>query len=130
MRLTDSEWEIMKVVWNRVPASARDVLEVLEPKTSWAYTTVKTLMNRMVEKGILKARLRANTTLYEPLVSREEARRSAVSVLVDKAFDGAFGPLMHFLVSEERLSEEDRRAILRLLESGAESEENDGRGAE
>jgi BlaI family transcriptional regulator, penicillinase repressor len=130
MRLTDSEWEIMKVVWNRVPASARDVLEVLEPKTSWAYTTVKTLMNRMVEKGILKARLRANTTLYEPLVSREEARRSAVSVLVDKAFDGAFGPLMHFLVSEERLSEEDRREVLRLLESGPASGSSHDRDAE
>ncbi len=125
MRLTDSEWDIMKVVWRRIPASARDVHEALEPKTGWAYTTVKTLMNRMVDKGILKARLRANTTLYEPVLTREEARRAAVSTLVDKAFDGAFGPLMQFLVSEERLSAEDRQEILRLLRESASEEDHD-----
>ena len=119
MMLTNSEWEIMQVVWERSPASARDVLEKLEQKTSWAYTTVKTLMNRMVEKGILKSRLRANTPLYEPLVTREEARRSAVYSLVERAFDGALGPLVHFVAQEGDLSEKDRVELIRLLEEGS-----------
>ena len=80
MKLTDAEWLLMKVVWQRTPfpTSARDVHEQVEPETGWAYTTVKTMMNRLVEKGVLKARLRANTTLYTEVLSRDEAQRTAV----------------------------------------------------
>ena len=105
----------MKVVWERSPASARDVLEVVEDETSWAYATVKTILNRLVEKGALTSRRRANTNLYEPLGSRKKALRSTVTAIVDRAFDGAFGPLLQFLVTDERLSEEEREQLMRLL---------------
>ncbi len=114
----------MKAVWQRIPASARDVLEVTEPETSWAYSTVKTILDRLVEKGALKSRLRANTLLYEPVLSREQARRSAIRSLAEKAFDGAIGPLMQFMLAEEELTDRDRRALLRLLEEEEREEED------
>ncbi len=106
----------MKVVWRRSPASARDVLEVLEDETSWAYATDKTILTRLVVKGVLKARRRANTNLYEPCLSAEKAQRSAVRTVVDQAFDGAFGPLLHFLVTDEKLTDKERKQLIRLLE--------------
>lgn len=124
MNLTEAEWKVMKAVWQRIPASARDVLEVTEPETSWAYSTVKTILDRLVEKGALKSRLRANTLLYEPVLSREQARRSAIRSLAEKAFDGAIGPLMQFMLAEEELTDRDRRALLRLLEEEEREEEN------
>ena len=51
MRLNDSEWKVMQALWGRHPATARDVLEQVERETAWAYTTVKTLLARLVEKG-------------------------------------------------------------------------------
>lgn len=124
MNLTEAEWKVMKAVWQRIPASTRDVLEVTEPETSWAYSTVKTILDRLVEKGALKSRLRANTLLYEPVLSREQARRSAIRSLAEKAFDGAIGPLMQFMLAEEELTDRDRRALLRLLEEEEREEEN------
>lgn len=124
MNLTEAEWKVMKAVWQRIPASARDVLEVTEPETSWAYSTVKTILDRLVEKGALKSRLRANTLLYEPVLSREQARRSAIRSLAEKAFDGAIGPLMQFMLAEEELTDRDRRALLRLLEEEEREEED------
>ena len=116
MQLSEAEWKVMNCVWMRSPRSARDVLEELEDQTSWAYTTVKTMMTRLVEKGALSVRKRANTGLYEPRVTQTEARRSAVTNLLNRAFDGAFGPLLEFLTHDEKLSPKDRAALRRMLE--------------
>src|SRR5262245_45157905 len=102
MRLTDAEWVVMTALWGRSPASVRDVLERLPPGTSWAYTTVKTLLTRLVEKGAVHARKRANTSLFEPLVTRQQARRSALRSLLNRAFEGTFGALFQHLLAEER----------------------------
>jgi len=115
MKLTEAEWKLMKAVWKRPPASARDVMEHLEGQADWAYTTIKTMLSRLVAKGALSERLRANTTLYTPLITEREARSSAVRALLDNAFEGAFGPLLHFLVREEKLSPKDRAELRRLL---------------
>jgi predicted transcriptional regulator len=115
VKLNDSEWQIMQVVWEHAPVSARDVLERVEAETAWAYSTVKTLLARLVEKGALSARKRANTSLYQPLIERADARREAVKSLVDRVFDGAFGSLLQHLVADEKLSKRDREKLSRLL---------------
>ncbi|MEE9126017.1 MAG: BlaI/MecI/CopY family transcriptional regulator [Planctomycetota bacterium] len=115
MKLSDTEWTVINVVWERSPASARDVLEQTEAQTGWAYTTVKTILSRLVEKGALRTRKRANTSLYEPLVSRKDARRSAVRSLLDRAFDGTFGGLLQHLVTDEKLSKKDRERLEAML---------------
>lgn len=116
IKLSDAEWTVMNAVWERFPASARDLVERLERETQWAYTTVKTLLQRLVDKGALSVRMRANQGLYEPLITREQARRSALRSLVDKAFDGTFGSLLQHMVSAERLSPKDRARLQNLLD--------------
>ncbi len=122
-RLSEAEWRVMNVVWNHAPVSTRDVLEHVEDETQWAYTTVKTVLDRLVWKKILTVRKRANTVYYEPLVTREDAQHTAVDGLLDRAFDGAFGPMVHFLVGKEKLSAKERQELITLLE---EEEESDG----
>ena len=116
MRFSDGEWKVMNVVWDNPPASVRDVFEALEGETRWAYSTVKTMLSRLDEKGALSSRKRANTRLFEPLVSRGEARRSAFRALLDKAFDGTFGALAHHLIEDEKLTgaeKDELRALIR-----------------
>lgn len=116
MRLSDAEWKIMRAVWDREPATARTVLDAVEPETAWAYTTVKTMLDRLVAKGAVSLDRRNNTGVYASLVTREEARRDAVSGLLDRAFDGALAPLLRFAAEGRSLSEEDRAALRRLLD--------------
>ena len=120
MKLTEAEWRLMNALWQGYPASARDVLERLEAETGWAYTTVKTMLSRLEAKGAVKSRIRANTALYEPVLTRSQARRSALKALAEAAFDGAFGSMMHFMVSERRLSRQQKEALRSLLEEEAE----------
>jgi BlaI family penicillinase repressor len=116
MRLSDAEWTVMQAVWNRAPASARDVLDEVGEETGWAYTTVKTLLTRLVEKGALSEDRQANVNIYEPRITRNEARGSALRSLLDRAFDGTFGSLFQHLITEERLSSRDVETLERMLQ--------------
>ena len=125
MKLSDAEWTVMTVLWRKSPSSARDVLEAVEGDTQWAYTTVKSLLARLVEKGAVRTWKRTNTSLFEPLVSQDVARKSAVRSLVERAFDGAFGSLMQHMIKTERLSDVERRRLVEML---ADVEREKGRG--
>ena len=115
MKLTQAEWQVMNALWERYPATARDIAERLPASVKWAYTTIKTLLTRLLEKGAVSERKRANTSLYQPIISRQKARRSALRALADQAFDGAFGPLLHFLVEDQDLSPKQRRELMEAL---------------
>lgn len=114
-RLNDSEWTVMQAVWECAPANARDVLERVHAETDWAYTTVKTILARLVEKGALRERKEGKTSVYVPLVTRESARKAAVRSLLDKAFDGTFGSLVAHMVASEKLGKKEREKLARLL---------------
>ena len=115
LQLSEAEWKVMRSLWRRHPASARDVLEDLGAETRWAYTTVKTVLARLEAKGAVAVEMRANTSWYEPLVRESDARSRALRSLVDRAFDGAFGSLVHFLIDAEHLSKKDRAELERIL---------------
>lgn len=116
----------MNAVWSRSPASARDVLERTQRETGWAYSTVRTMLARLAEKGAVSVRKRANTSLYEPRITRGRARRAALRALLENAFDGTVGPLIQHMVAEEKLAPRDRETLARML---AEAEPRDDRSA-
>lgn len=116
MRLSETEWRVMNVLWDHGPRSARQVLDEVGDATEWAYTTVKTILSRLAEKGAVSVSMRGNASVYAPEVTRDDARRSALRGLLDRAFDGTFGSLIHHLVEDETLTAGDRRELRTLLE--------------
>ena len=110
----------MQALWQGSPASVREVWARCHASTSWAYTTVKTLLGRLVEKGVVKSAKRGNAHVFEPLVTRGSARREAVRSLLQRAIDGTLGSLVQHLMTEERLSARDRRALRELLRANDE----------
>ncbi|MBN1787680.1 MAG: BlaI/MecI/CopY family transcriptional regulator [Sedimentisphaerales bacterium] len=117
MKLTDTEWQVMNVLWERYPATARGISERLPKEINWAYTTIKTLLARLTEKGAVKESKKGNTSLYEPVLTRQQARRVALKSLANQAFDGAFGPLMHFLLEDQKLSKSQRQQLLEIVQN-------------
>jgi BlaI family penicillinase repressor len=115
IELTDAEWKVMNAVWDPGAATARQVCDALAGTTGWAYTTVRTLLERLAEKGALARRREGLADVYEPLLPRAQARKTALRALVSRAFGGGFAPLLHHLVGEEPLSSRDRAELRRLL---------------
>jgi BlaI family penicillinase repressor len=108
---SDAEWKVLHALWRRHPANARELLDALHAETGWAYTTLKTVLSRMLEKGLVSAEMRGNTTWYEPAVEQGRARRNALQSLIERVFEGAAGPLLAHLVEHESLSPAERKQL-------------------
>jgi len=120
MKLTEAEWQIMNALWQKHPATAREIMERLPAGINWAYTTIKTMLTRLAEKDAVSEVKQGNTSVYEPMVSQQKARLSALGSLLDQAFDGAVGPLVHFLAEEKQLTAKEKKELRKILESEAE----------
>ena len=127
MKLTEAEWQIMKALWEDWPATARQIADRLGGEVNWAYTTIKTMLSRLADKNAVKETKNGNVSVYEPVLTKAGAQRNALKTLVNQAFDGAFGPLMHFLLEDKTLSSDDKEQLRRMLEQG---EQKERKGAE
>ena len=103
--LTEGEWAIISAVWDNQPCAAPMVQEKLEKQKSWSYSTVKTIMDRMVTKGLLKTERMRNLILYRAAITRSQAQKSEVMRTLKRAFDGALTPMMQFLLENNKLSQ-------------------------
>jgi BlaI family penicillinase repressor len=116
--LTEAEWEIMQVVWEREPCAAGAVQEALAATRDWCYATVKLTMDRMVGKGFLQIERIRNLQLFRSCISEVEARRGELRKMLGRAFGGALTPMLKFLIEHEGLSK-DEAAELREFASKA-----------
>ena len=117
VELTEAEWEIMKVIWEKQPCTAGTVQEELTATRDRAYSTVKTTMDRMVEKGFLQIEKIRNLQLFSACVSEIEAKRGEFRRMLQRAFDGALTPMMQFLIENDELSGQDLNELRKLLDS-------------
>jgi BlaI family penicillinase repressor len=115
VELTEAEWDIMKVVWEKEPCAAGTVQETLTQTRDRAYSTVKTTMDRMVEKGFLQIERIRNLQLFKSCISEVDARRGEFRKMLKRAFDGALTPMMQFLIEHEGLSKEEASQLRKLV---------------
>jgi BlaI family penicillinase repressor len=115
IEVTEAEWEILNIVWEKEPCAAGTVQEALIDRKDWAYTTVKLTMNRMVKKGFLEIEKIRNLHLFRACISRAEARRGELRKMLDRAFGGALTPMLKFLIEHEGLSVEETAELRELV---------------
>ena len=115
VELTEAEWEIMKVVWEKEPCAAGTVQETLAESRDRAYSTVKTTMDRMAEKGFLQIEKIRNLQLFHSCISEVDAKRGEFRRMLKRAFDGALTPMMQFLIEHEGLSKKQASELRRLV---------------
>lgn len=108
----------MKVVWQRQTTTVRDVYEELLRRKKVAYTTVMTMMNILEQKGHLVKAQQERAYVYSPAQPKQKVVGGMVKEFVDRVFNGSAKPLLMHLVEDQRLSEEDRLEIARLLKKG------------
>jgi BlaI family penicillinase repressor len=115
--LTESEWTIIKAVWEKEPCTAPDIQQHLEKETRWTYSTVRTLMDRMVAKGLLTAAKVRNLTFYRSAATREQAQRGELLYALKHAFNGALTPMVQCLLDTGDLSAADLAELESLIKS-------------
>lgn len=113
--LTEGEWAIIQIVWEKEPCTAPTIQEELEAHKNWHYSTVKTLMDRMVTKGLLTAKRFRNLMLYRSAITRVQAQKGEIMRAVKRAFNGALTPMMQFMLDEHKLSQKQLAELESLI---------------
>ena len=124
VELTEAEWEVMKVVWEKEPCAAGTVQEELAQGKGRAYSTIKTMMDRMVDKGFLKIEKIRNLQLFRSCINEVDARRGEFRKMLKRAFDGALTPMMQFLIEHEGISKDEAQQLRRLVEKQSKNTEH------
>ncbi len=117
IQLTDAEWAIIKQVWELEPVPAPTVQEALEKEKGWSYSTVRTLMDRMVAKGLLTSEKLRNLTLFRSAIRQQDAQRSEVKAALRNAFNGAFTPLVQCLLDSDDLSAAELAELEKMIKA-------------
>ncbi len=105
----------MKIVWQRGPATVREVYETLLERRKVAYTTVMTMMNILEQKGHLKKAQAEKAYVYAPARPKRQVIGGMVREFVERVFNGSTEPLMVHLLEDQNLSEAEIREIEKLL---------------
>jgi BlaI family penicillinase repressor len=117
-RISETEWEVMKIVWDKAPCSASQIIEALNwRQAAWHPKTVKAFLNRLVKKKALGFKLDGRAYLYHPLVRQSECAEAASLSFLERVFGGSMKPMLAHFVERKRLSKEEIRELRSLLDT-------------
>jgi BlaI family penicillinase repressor len=114
-RISEAEWEVMKVVWKSSPCLAQDIILTLSKSSKWGPATIKTLLNRLVGKGALRFEKTGKSYLYSPSFSEEECRGAEADSFLQRVFDGALSPMISHFVQSRPLTQKELDSLERIL---------------
>jgi BlaI family transcriptional regulator, penicillinase repressor len=114
-RISEGEHVLMEVLWADAPLTAADVADRVDPARGWSDRTVKTMLGRLLAKGVLAHEEDGRRYLYRPAVAREDYVARESSRLVDRLFGGRAAPLVAHLAERQALSDTDIAELEALL---------------
>jgi predicted transcriptional regulator len=115
--ISDAESQVMEVLWQASkPLPADEVAAALAPAHAWQESTVKTMLNRLLNKGALSAQKDGRRYLYSPALPREQWITTESTGLVERLFGGRIAPLVAAFGKQHKLSREDLDELSRLVE--------------
>ena len=116
MQISEAESAVMGVLWRQHPLAAEEVVAALAASREWQDATVKTLLNRLLNKGAITAAKDGRRFLYSPVLKREEWVLQESRGLLDRLFDGRVAPLVAHFSQQRKLTKKDIAELRRLLE--------------
>lgn len=116
VELSDAEWQIMNLVWDRQPIMAQDVIGVLAEPCAWSPATVRTMLHRLVKKGALLYTAEGNRYWYRAAIQRADCIRRAARSFLDRVFAGEAAPLLAHFVRTVKFTPEELAQLRELLD--------------
>jgi BlaI family transcriptional regulator, penicillinase repressor len=120
-RISDTEWEIMRVVWTKHPLTANEIItHLVAGDPSWHPKTARTLLARLVDKKALGFQASGREYVYAPLVSEPECLTAASESFLARCFGGSLKPMLAHFVGQQRLTKKEVEELRNLLNEAAE----------
>jgi BlaI family transcriptional regulator, penicillinase repressor len=115
-KISEAEWEVMKILWERSPLTANEIVEILSPRARWQRETIRTLINRLVQKKAVAFEKKGRQHYYRPAVVETECVKAEARSLLRRLRPDAIEPMLAALVEEQRLSAEQIARLKEILD--------------
>jgi predicted transcriptional regulator len=115
MRISTAESLLMEVLWKKSPIPSEEIAAQVAEPNGWTQSTVRTLLNRLLNKGAIEAVRKGRQYLYRPKLERSAYVQSESKGLLDRLFDGRISPLVAHLSEHETLSADDIAELKTLI---------------
>ncbi|WMM26374.1 BlaI/MecI/CopY family transcriptional regulator [Tissierella sp. MB52-C2] len=114
-KLTDTEWKIMMLLWEKNPLTCRQIEDDLKEETGWSRHTIISFLKRMQKKNYIRMEEANPARLYYPLLNKDETVLQETRSFVKKIFDGKMGLLVSSLVDSEDITKDEINSMLQSL---------------
>lgn len=114
-KISESEWEIMKIIWRNSPITAEQITHLLPDEIGWSDQTVRTFINRLLKKRAIGFEKEGRSYKYHPLVSEEECIKSESQSFLKRVFGGAAHMMVTNFLDEIDLSDKEIQHLQKIL---------------
>ena len=114
--ITDAEWEVMRVVWANDRVTSKKVISVLQEKMDWTQSTIKTILGRLVEKGVLNTEKEGRKFIYTANIEEKEAVRNYAEDIFKRICNKNVGNVIGSIIEDHVLSFDDIDRLEKILE--------------
>ncbi len=121
-RISDAEWQVMKVLWKKSPLTAAEIIEKIIPETKWSRKTVHTLIRRLVQKKVLGVK-KYNPYMYFPLLEEKLCMKEETKTFLEKVYNGSLQLLMANFLKNEKLSKQEINELKELLDQNKDKDD-------
>ena len=116
-QISEAEIEVMKVLWEKGEATAKEIVNEIEKTNEWKPKTIQTLITRLVGKGAIKTdKINAKSYIYFANITKEEYQSYANKSFMKKLYNGSLNLMLSSFIKNERLSESDIQELRKILE--------------
>jgi len=119
--ISDSEWKVIEMLWKQPNSTVRDVVKNLE-HTNWSYSTIKTMVNRLTDKGFVEVDKKVkNSFKYKAIVKEQDSKVLETKNFLQRVFDGSVFMLVSTLAKDSNLTEKEQEELMRMISKMEES---------
>lgn len=117
INVSPSEWEVMRVIWTTNPITSKEVSEILKEKKGWKLSTTKTLIGRLVKKGMITSEAKGRKYEYSPIVSQEERIGDMIEEFLNQVCATKIGEIIKIMLENNELSLSDIEELEKILQA-------------
>lgn len=116
-KISDSEWEIMKIIWQNDSITSTKIINELQEKTNWKSSTIKTLINRLLNKEAISFTKKGKEYYYFSIVSEEECIKEESKSFLSKVFNGSLNSMVVNFVKSQKLTKTEIDELKSILDN-------------
>ncbi|GAA0182476.1 BlaI/MecI/CopY family transcriptional regulator [Clostridium sediminicola] len=116
-KISDAEYEIMKIIWEYKRIMAHEVIEKIDPRFNWNDKTVKTMLNRLLKKNVIDYEKQGKYYIYYPITKEEDYRMVETQSFIKKIFNGSINTMLVSFLKDTKLSSNEIDELKKILEN-------------